>query len=188
MSIKNRIMRFATDPAQAPAAETKTTTEAPADSVTFTKEQWEQLCELLKLEPATSIEDMMKFLEELINAATEAIKEKEDGQQVKASQATAPKQVLIDGEVWETMQDAVKTGLKAKTQEKRLAAEQVVDQAIRLGKASATDRERLIQAWHIDPDKTTHHLSNAQEIPRVEIGTSVDFSLNEHQSSGSWVR
>lgn len=72
------------------------------------------------------------------------------------------------------MQSVLKVGLRARSQEKRLAAEQVVDQAIRLGKAQAPQREQLIQSYGLDPEETVRRLRKGQEVPFFEIGHSQD--------------
>jgi hypothetical protein len=77
---------------------------------------------------------------------------------------------IIDSETWAQMQTTLKVGLRAQNQEKRVAAEQVVDQAIRYGKAQARQREDLIQAYNLDPEETMRRLRKGKEVPFFEIG------------------
>ncbi|HKM25572.1 MAG TPA: hypothetical protein VJY40_08045, partial [Corynebacterium sp.] len=65
-------------------------------------------------------------------------------------------------------------------------AEQVVDQAIRVGKASPGQREQWIAAFIKDPEEITRRLNKAQEIPRIERGYS-KVNLDEQENKG-WVR
>lgn len=144
--------------------------------VTFTEEQWATIVTALELEPEATADDVVAAVTALVEVATNT-----EGEQVAAS---AAQPVVIDGKAWQDMQDALKVGVNAKSQAHRLAAEQVVDQAIKLSKASPTHREQWIDSYLQDPDKTVHALNNSKEIPRMMIG----HGSNEEGEPTGWVR
>lgn len=61
---------------------------------------------------------------------------------------------------------------KVKASQRRLVAEQVIDQAIRLGKANPADRERWIKVYDADPTGTVRKLNGFREVPLIEMGHS----------------
>lgn len=152
---------------------------APAEGVTFTPDQFAAVAEALKLAEDSTPDDVVAAVAALAEAAPD-----EDETVEKVAASTGPAPVVIDGEVWQQMEQALKVGMSARSQEKRLAAEQVVDQAIRLGKASPTHRENLIRQYNLDPEKTVAKLSNMAEIPRVEMG----YGRENPDKPAGWVR
>lgn len=176
----NQRVRFATNPEQQGE---QPDGQQPEPAMSFTVEQVSTLLEALNLEPDATPDDVVAAVTSL---AEQPAEQQGDGEQVNASRRRQP--VLIDGDTWADMQDAVKLGLRTRSQEKRIAAEQVVDQAIRLGKASASSRETLIQQYNLDPEKTTAKLSNMHTIPRFETGYSRDVDFDADPEPNGWVR
>ncbi|MFW9215442.1 hypothetical protein ACOJA0_09820 [Corynebacterium amycolatum] len=184
-------------------ADTGEKTPAP---LTFTEEQTATMCAALNLDPdVTADEFVAKFLalvesaDEVVAKATEnnvAASLNED--EVQRIAASAAKEVLasvntndaviIDRNAWTDMKKAMDVGIKAERQQHRLAAEQVVDQAIRRGKASPFQREHWIDAYNADKEKTMRALNAAKEIPRVEIGHSLSIEQLDAIERNSWVR
>ncbi|WBT08085.1 hypothetical protein PAB09_09275 [Corynebacterium sp. SCR221107] len=109
-----------------------------------------------------------------------------------SSAISTPGDVVVDQDVWEHMQEPLEIGLRAKKQTRRLEAEQVVDQAIRLSRATPGLREKWIQSYLLDKQRTLVALNRAQEIPRFEIGYEYDPNF-ENEVEGDpevrgWVR
>ncbi|WBT08981.1 hypothetical protein PAB09_01110 [Corynebacterium sp. SCR221107] len=105
-----------------------------------------------------------------------------------SSAVTAPGDVVVDQDVWEQMQEPLEIGLRAKKQTGRLEAEQVVDQAIRLSRATPGLREKWIQSYLLDKQRTLVALNRAQEIPRLEIGYEHDPSFEDEVEGNPEVR
>lgn len=151
---------------------------------TFAAEQWETITAALGLDDDASVDEAVAAVTALAETKAEA----DNGEQIAArgEQVAAP--VIIDAAVWDDMQRSLKIGMTADKQRHRLAAEQVVDQAIRLGKASAAQREHWIAAYSQDPDATIHALNRGEEIPRMEIGYGIDPEAGEGAMPKGWVR
>lgn len=161
------------------------TEETPATAPAFTVEQWETLIAVLELDedadPAAIVAAVAELAE---NRATEG-----DNAEIAASGEQVEQPIIIDPVVWKDMQRSLKVGITAEKQQHRLAAEQVVDQAIRIGKASANQREQWIAAYGQDPEATLHALNRAAEIPRMEIGYGIDPEAAEGTNMPKgWVR
>lgn len=152
---------------------------------TFTEEQWATVCEVFGLDATATPDDLIAAATTLIeeSAATAA----EADKKVAASQERN-RPVFIDSDVWEEMSDAVKLGLKAKNQEKRLQAERIVDQAIRLGKIQVANRERFIVDYQNDPEGTVAKLSNKpnDKVPYFERGHGMP--MDDELPAPGWVR
>lgn len=187
-------------PSEADAGEK---TPAP---LTFTEEQTATMCAALGLDPdVTADEFVAKFLA-LVESADKVVAKATEGNvaaslnedEVQRIAASAAKEVLasvntndaviIDRNAWTDMKKAMDVGIKAERQQHRLAAEQVVDQAIRRGKASPVQREHWIDAYNADKEKTMKALNAAKEIPRVEIGHSLSIEQLDEIERNSWVR
>lgn len=149
----------------------------------FTTEQWATLCTILGLDAdqATS-QDVLTAVTALADTSTTSA---EVGEKIAASAGPAP--TIIDGETWQHMQTTLKIGLRAQNQEKRVAAEQIVDEAIRFGKARPVQRESLIQSYNLDPEETMRRLRKGQEVPHFEIGHGMDPDTQGSTPAG-WVR
>lgn len=155
--------------------------------VTFTPDQFAILVDVLKLESTATADNVIAAVTALAEQAAKSTDEVEA--EIKAS-TVMPQGVTIDAHVWRDMKRAVERGLTLDKQEYRLAAEQTVDQAIRLGKASPYDREKWVAAYQADPESTVHALNRAQEIPRIEIGYGMDPTINGagQPAPKGWVR
>lgn len=149
----------------------------------FNDEQWNQLCELLALDATEATVDAV--LTAVTTLADTSTKSAEAGERIAASAGSAP--TIIDGETWRDMQTTLKIGLRAQNQEKRVAAEQIVDEAIRFGKARSVQRESLIQAYNLDPEETMRRLRKGKEVPHFEIGHGMDPDTQGSTPAG-WVR
>lgn len=182
MSLKNRVLNqvvrlSAQDPEPQDSNEQTTTPQ-------FTSEQWATILEALELEADATTDEVV----ESITTIAEEVTKITNGEETKVAASAQRPGVYIDAEVWDEMQRNVKLGLRQTNQKKRLEAEQVVDQAIRLGRCSPTHREHWIQEYHLDPEGTTRRLANGKEIPRFEIGYGrmpEDFDDN---SPTGWVK
>jgi hypothetical protein len=149
----------------------------------FTDGQWTTLCELLGLDPTTATtDDVVTAVTALADTGAEPTTE--GGEKIAASAGPAP--TIIDGETWRQMQTTLKIGLRAQNQEKRVQAEQIVDQAIRYGKAQANQREALIQSYNLDPEDTMRRLRKGKEVPFFEIGHGTDPDAGS--TPNGWVR
>ncbi|QXB18933.1 Mu-like prophage I protein [Corynebacterium coyleae] len=159
--------------------------ETPATASAFTVEQWETLIAVLDLDEDADPAAIVAAVAELAEAHTGD----ENAADVAASSEQIEQPIIIDPAVWKDMQRSLKVGMTAEKQEHRLAAEQVVDQAIRLGKATASQRERWIAAYGQDPEATIHALNRADEIPRMEIGYGIDPEAGDGKNMPKgWVR
>lgn len=175
---------------EALAGDQGTANDQPAggDDTVFTKEQWDTMTAALGLEPDAPVAEVVAAVTALAEAVHNAEKSaKGEGESVAAAAAVEPP-VIVDPVVWQEMQRHVKVGLKATSQSHRLAAEQVVDQAIRLGKASSSQREQWIAAYQQDPDSTVHALNRAEELPRIEVGYSRNTFDDDVKMPKGWVR
>lgn len=162
------------------APEEQPSTDVPV----FTAEQWETLTATLDLNDDATTADVLAAVAAL---AEHSPAEGETAEIAASGELAQP--VIIDPAVWKDMQRALKVGMTAEKQQHRLAAEQVVDQAIRLGKASASQRERWIAAYGQDPEATMHALNRASEIPRMEIGYGIDPDATDGaEMPKGWVR
>ncbi|WP_164546405.1 phage protease [Corynebacterium hylobatis] len=150
---------------------------------TFIPEQYATLLDVLGLDPAATADEVVAAVTALAEKAAET--PESTGSDPAAVAASAPTSVVIDAETWEDIKVAARLGVTAQTQEKRLAAEQVVDQAISLGRLSASAREDMIRKYNLDPDGAVAQLSRMKAIPRVEAGHALDG--NNNQPTG-WVR
>ncbi|MHA2789671.1 phage protease [Corynebacterium sp. S7] len=186
--IKNMKFNLAATPPEDVPLDPVAVPEQEPEEHTFTKEQWDTLTSVLELESTATPDDVISTVTALAEATNEQINKivEEQGKEVKAAAANQP--VLVDGTVWNDMQQHLKTGLRAHNQQHRGEAEQVVDQAIRLGKASANDRERWISAYDKDKETTVHALNRGKEIPRMEIGYGIDPQASESSLPNGWVR
>lgn len=150
----------------------------------FTEQQWNQLCELLALDAEQATAD------DVLTAVTALTDPETDPTEVAekiAARGTGPAPTIIDGETWQHMQTTLKIGLRAQNQEKRVAAEQIVDEAIRFGKARSVQRESLIQSYNLDPEETMRRLRKGKEVPHFEIGHGMDPDTQGSTPDG-WVR
>lgn len=163
------------------------TPPAAEENIGFSPEQWNRLTAALRLDQAATLEEVVAAVETLSGATDQEIAAaiNDVKAQVKA-QAKIDRTVVVDAAVWDKMQETLKVGVVAQTQAGRLNAEQVVDQAIRVGKASPGQREQWIAAFIKDPEEITRRLNKAQEIPRIERGYS-KVNLDEQENKG-WVR
>jgi hypothetical protein len=144
-------------------------TTTPTDTPQLTEEQWTTLTDLLGLTPEATADDVLKAVEDLTaDQAGDTPTNRAVRNSTRRNRGAAP--TIIDSETWAQMQTTLKVGLRAQNQEKRVAAEQVVDQAIRYGKAQARQREDLIQAYNLDPEETMRRLRKGKEVPFFEIG------------------
>lgn len=170
--------------------ETETEVEPETSGPTFTEGQWATLLEVLQLEDNASLDDLVAAVTALAEATEEQIKQTLAEQQDIAASQNTQQNIVIDAAVWKDMQRSLKTGLSTEAQQNRAEAEQVVDQAIRLSKATPTKREHWISAYLQDPEATTHALNKAQEIPRMEIGYGIDPSAGDTGTElpSGWVR
>lgn len=162
--------------------------EAPSKDkspgVVFTADQFATLVDALKLNSEATTDDVVATVTALPEKLNQA---EEDVNNEIAASAAKPQPVLIDAHVWLDMKRAVERGVTIEKQEHRLAAEQTVDQAIRLGKASPGQRERWIAAYQADPETTMHRLNRAGEVPLMEIGYSMNVDPETEEPKG-WVR
>lgn len=156
-----------------------------AAAPTFSVEQWETLTATLELEDTADAADVLAAVTELAEGRATA----EENDKIAAADAEIEQPIIIDPVVWRDMQRSLKVGMTAEKQQHRLAAEQVVDQAIRLGKTSASQRERWIAAYGQDPEATLHALNRGGEIPRMEIGYGIDPEAGDSgDMPRGWVR
>ena len=166
--------------------------EEPQSSPTpgsFTTEQWAELTGLLKLEPETATaDDVLDTIKEIIDEAKQLSEsnQKEATMNFLNNAVDAP--ITIDRRVWNEMQDAIHRGVTARDQDNRLAAEQVVNQAVRIGKVSATQREDWIKSYLNDPESTVRAMNRRQEIPRVEVGHGRAPNWDKEETPQGWVR
>lgn len=173
----------------------------PSD-LTFTNDQVATMYAALGLAPEASADDFVAKILEVAESAHDADSNRldsslnqEDVQRIAASAAreaiaiTNPdNNVIIDKNVWDDMKRNMDIGLASKRQQHRLEAEAVVDQAIRLSKASAAERENWIAAYNADKEATVKALNAAAAIPRIEIGHSLTLEQLEERQRNNWVR
>lgn len=191
MGILNRKLRFAAQPDGTPtdteSATDKTGGTKADPTVEFTLEQYATILVVLDLEDNATPEDVVAAITKLAEDAVKTTQEQQDeSAKIAASLSRSADSVRIDMNAWQDMQHAIERGVSVQQQSHRLEAEQVVDQAIRLGKASPGRREHWIKAYHQDKRDTTSRLSRADEIPTIEMGYSKN-SLEEPKPNG-WVR
>lgn len=161
--------------------------EPETNTPTPSPEQWASMYAALNLDPEASVDEFVAKVLDL--AETPKTTPELDAEQVEQIAAAAAKNtVTIDANVWSDMKKTLDLGLRAEQQRHRLDAEQVVDQAIRLGKASSSRREDWIAAYNADKDKTIKALNAAAEIPRIEIGHSLTLEQLDEKRRNSWVR
>lgn len=177
--------------------------EPEINTPTPSPEQWASMFAALDLDADASVDEFVAKVLDLAEAPKAA--PTLDVEQVEQIAAAAAKQavtidaeqiaaaaaastVTIDTNTWNDMKKHLEVGVKASTQQHRVEAEQVVDQAIRLGKASSTRREDWIAAYNADKEKTMKALNAAKEIPRIEIGHSLTLEQLEEKQRNSWVR
>lgn len=153
---------------------------APEPVLSFDSEQAAVILDALGLEEGATPDQVVATLLEKLDVAPPATAE-------DVAAAIGQSNVIIDQDTWKSMESAIKAGLQTQVQGKRLAAEQVVDQAIRFGKASTGEREKLIQQYHLDPRGTQTTLSNRPTAPMVELGNGHDVTHAEYEEKG-WVR
>lgn len=160
---------------------------AQAEGVLFTLEQYATITDALGLTPDATPDDAVAAITALAEQLNQSVEKVEE--QIAAS-AVIPQGVTIDAHTWRDMKRSIERGLTMDKQEHRLAAEQTVDQAIRLGKANAYQREKWIAAYQADPETTVHALNRAQEIPRIEIGYGLDATRDNagNPAPKGWVR
>lgn len=187
----NQVVRFATgEPADGTSpAQGAGDTTADTNVLVFTKEQSDAILDALALDETATPDEVVASITAITEELAKRIKSEQgsgEGEEKVAASLAPP--TIIDARVWKDMQRAIKRGMTAQTQELRLAAEQVVDQAIRLGKASPTRRESWIAAYEADPEATVHRLNSGKEIPRMEIGYGLDTTADEEKGPAGWVR
>ena len=151
-------------------------------------EQYATILVVLDLEDNATPEDVVAAITKLAEDAvkTTARATGRVCQNCSISFALPADSVRIDMNAWQDMQHAIERGVSVEQQSHRLEAEQVVDQSIRLGKASPGRREHWIKAYHQDKRDTISRLRRADEIPTIEMGYSKN-SLEEPKPNG-WVR
>lgn len=155
----------------------------------FTTEQWAELTGLLKLEPETATaDDVLDTIKEIISEAKKLSQSSQEEAALNILNRAADAPVTVDRRVWREMQDAIHRGVTARDQDDRLAAEQVVNQAVRIGKISSTNREDWISSYLKDPDSTVKAMNQRQEIPRVEIGHGRSPDWENNEAPQGWVR
>lgn len=157
--------------------------ELSDDGITFSPQQHATILAALKLNPGSTTDEVVAA----VTALAEQLDQTTEDVENEIAASAAQPAIHIDHHVWRDMQRSLKRGLTLDQQEHRLAAEQTVDQAIRLGKASPGDRERWIAAYERDPETTVHSLNRGKEIPRIEIGYSMDIDPETAEPKG-WVR
>lgn len=166
--------------------------EEPQSSPTpgsFTTEQWAELTGLLKLEPETATaDDVLDTIKEIIDEAKQLSETNQEEATMNFLNNAVDAPITIDRRVWNEMQDAIHRGVTARDQDNRLAAEQVVNQAVRIGKVSATQREDWIKSYLNDPESTVRAMNRRQEIPRVEVGHGRAPNWDKEETPQGWVR
>lgn len=174
-----------------PASSTPTDSDKPTDpqvtTVEFSTEQWTELCDTLNLDKSeATAETILTAITTLADTTKTVV---EEGKKISAKAAntpTGPAPTIIDADTWQAMQDTLKIGLRAQNQQKRVAAEQIVDEAIRLGKARPTQRESLIQAYNVNPEAAMRKMQNGKEAGHFEIGHSLEPDYDATPTG--WVR
>ena len=158
-------------------------------SPSFTEEQWAELTELLNLDAATAtIDDVLATVKDIIEAGKQLSEEKQDSATMSFLNHAAEAPITVDRRVWREMQDAIHRGVTARDQDDRLAAEQVVNQAIRIGKVSPSQREGWIKRYLDDPARAVRAMNQREEIPRVEIGHGRAPVWDKDETPQGWVR
>ncbi|MGJ4075325.1 head maturation protease, ClpP-related [Corynebacterium macclintockiae] len=158
-------------------------------SPSFTEEQWAELTELLNLDAATAtIDDVLATVKDIIEAGKQLSEEKQDSATMSFLNHAAEAPVTVDRRVWREMQDAIHRGVTARDQDDRLAAEQVVNQAIRIGKVSPSQREGWIKRYLDDPAGAVRAMNRREEIPRVELGHGRAPAWDKDETPQGWVR
>ena len=162
---------------------------APTEAPTLTIEQWLALTQAVGLQPTATVDELVAAVEEVATSTAQEIQQaaaKLTSKQPITNNANAA--VMIDRRAWNDMKRAISRGLTLDQQENRLQAEQVIDQGIRYGKITPTQREKWIASYLQDPDSTLTAINRGKEIPRVERGYS---HYDEEADSGdkkAWVR
>ena len=177
----NRVYFSTTDPGTTPNEDAPTITEP----VEVTAEDWTTLTGLLDLDPTAEPAAVITAVEDLTGDNNPEPTDAEPVMKIAARRG-GPAPTIIDGDTWDKMQTTLKIGLRAQNQEKRVQAEQIVDQAIRYGKAQARQREDLIQSYNLDPEETMRRLRKGQEVPMFEIGHS--HNPDGPSTPKGWVR
>ncbi|MBK4149835.1 head maturation protease, ClpP-related [Corynebacterium macginleyi] len=163
--------------------------QSPPTPGSFTTEQWTELTGLLKLEPETATaDDVLDTIKEIINEAKQLSESNQEEATMNFLNKAVDAPITIDRRVWNEMQDAIHRGVTARDQDNRLTAEQVVNQAVRIGKVSATQREDWIKSYLNDPESTVRAMNRRQEIPRVEVGHGRAPNWDKEETPQGWVR
>lgn len=165
--------------------ETPPETAAPS----FEEGQWEELTSLLNLDvESATIDDVITTIKDIIAAGKKLSEGNQEEAALNILNHAAEAPVTVDRRVWREMQEAIHRGVTARDQDDRLAAEQVVNQAIRIGKVSSTQREDWIKSYLNDPDNTVRAMNQREEIPRVEIGHGRSPDWENNDTPQGWVR
>ena len=184
MGILNRKLRFAS-PQDNPSSDTDNPTEQQ-ETIEFTPEEYGTLLEVLELDETAQPADVIAAVTKLAQTAQQ---QPSDEEQIAASIARKSESVHIDMAAWKDMQRAITRGVGAENQTRRLEAEQVVDEAIKLNKASAVHREFWIQSYNDDRGGTIKRLSRGDAPNMFELGHSRDPFTDSHADPKSnWVR
>lgn len=171
--------------------------DTASQGITFTTEQWHRLLSTLNLEADTAgPEEVIAAVDQLANSTKKDFEEAAENyahQTILNTTARNAREgsITVDRKVCNDMQDYIRRGVNTTVQENRLEAEQVVDQAIRIGKAGPGRREQWIKSYLDDRERTLKALNNAAEIPRVEIGHSLSMEQLDSRQQGEgkgWVR
>lgn len=186
MGIINRKLRFASPENNPTSTDSNPAGEDP--TVAFTLEEYGTLLEALELDDDAQPADVVAAVTELAETANQKPVESESDK-IAASIARKSESVRIDQAAWKDMQNAIARGVKVETQRQRLEAEQVVDEAIKLNKASAVHREFWIQSYNDDRGGTIQRLSRGDAPNMFELGHSRDPFTDSHADPKSnWVR
>ncbi|OFQ35890.1 hypothetical protein HMPREF2943_10520 [Corynebacterium sp. HMSC072D12] len=165
----------------------ETTPETTAPS--FEEGQWEELASLLNLDvESATINDVITTIKDIIAAGKKLSESTQEEAALNILNHAAEAPVTVDRRVWREMQEAIHRGVTARDQDDRLAAEQVVNQAIRIGKVSPTQREDWIKSYLNDPDNTVRAINRREEIPRVETGHGRSPDWENNDTPQGWVR
>jgi ATP-dependent protease ClpP protease subunit len=159
----------------------------PADIPQFTAEQWTKLCELLEVEPSSTIDTALDVIAAMVDklAGDETTDPATGAPQARSSR------ILLDRHTYNDLVAGAREGMIVRAEREAQAREDEVDSWVKTGRIGAATRPRAVAMAHRDMQAARDLFGANPEgtVNRTEMGHGVSsFDSMKVDDKGGWVR
>lgn len=161
----------------------------PADIPQFTAEQWTKLCDLLEVEPASTIDNALDVIAAMVDKL--GGKDTTDPGADPGTPQARSSRILLDRHTYNELVAGAREGMIVRAEREAKAREEEVDSWVKTGRIGAATRPRAVAMAHRDMQAARDLFGANPEgtVNRTEIGHSVSsFDSMKDDGKGGWVR